>query len=63
MQVANYCSERLHLALAEELGGIKDDSGDGIMVETQQVQWEKAFTNCFQRVDDEIGGKVSRGII
>ncbi|XP_009355511.2 protein phosphatase 2C 16 [Pyrus x bretschneideri] len=62
-QVANYCSERLHLALAEELGGIKDDSGDGIMVETQQVQWEKAFTNCFQRVDDEIGGKVSRGII
>ncbi|XP_050101797.1 protein phosphatase 2C 7-like [Malus sylvestris] len=62
-QVANFCSERLHLALAEELGVIKDDSGDGITGETQQLHWEKAFTNCFQRVDDEIGGKVSRGII
>lgn len=24
-------------------------------------QWEKAFVDCFARVDDEIGGKVSRG--
>ncbi|KAH0982385.1 hypothetical protein GBA52_009562 [Prunus armeniaca] len=62
-QVANYCSERLHLALAEELGVIKDDLSDGTVGESQQVQWEKAFTNCFQRVDDEIGGKVSGNII
>ncbi|ONI15479.1 hypothetical protein PRUPE_3G044900 [Prunus persica] len=62
-QVANYCSERLHLALAEELGVIKDDLSDGTLGESQQVQWEKAFTNCFQRVDDEIEGKVSGNII
>ncbi|PQP97342.1 protein phosphatase 2C 16 [Prunus yedoensis var. nudiflora] len=62
-QVANYCSERLHLALAEELGVIKDDLSDGTVGERQQVQWEKAFTNCFQRVDDEIEGKVSGNII
>ncbi|CAB4272347.1 unnamed protein product [Prunus armeniaca] len=62
-QVANYCSERLHLALAEELGVIKDDLSDGTVGESQQVQWEKAFTNCFQRVDDEIEGKVSGNII
>lgn len=63
LQVANYCSERLHLALAEELGVIKDDLSDGTLGESQQVQWEKAFTNCFQRVDDEIEGKVSGNII
>ncbi|KAI5336774.1 hypothetical protein L3X38_016043 [Prunus dulcis] len=62
-QVANYCSKRLHLALAEELGVIKDDLSDGTLGESQQVQWEKAFTNCFQRVDDEIEGKVSGNII
>ncbi|KAL6285430.1 hypothetical protein ACE6H2_009820 [Prunus campanulata] len=62
-QVANYCSERLHLALAEELGVIKDDLSDGTVGERQQMQWEKAFTNCFQRVDDEIEGKVSGNII
>ncbi|XP_062008703.1 protein phosphatase 2C 16-like [Rosa rugosa] len=61
-QVANYCCERLHSALAEELQIIEDDLTDGIMGETQQVKWEKAFTNCFQSVDDETGGKVSRGI-
>lgn len=62
-QVADYCSERLHLALAEELGVIKEDLSDEIIGDSQQVQWEKAFTNCFQRVDDEIEGKVGRGTI
>ena len=62
LQVANYCCERLHSALAEELQTIEFDLTDGIMGETQQVKWEKALTSCFQTVDDEIGGKVSRGI-
>lgn len=31
-------------------------SGDG-----QKKQWEKAFTDCFQKVDDEVGGIVRRG--
>ncbi|CAK8568445.1 unnamed protein product [Lathyrus sativus] len=58
-QVANYCRDRMHLALAEEvelfkegliLGGPKDDCQD---------LWKKAFTNCFLKVDNEVGGKVN----
>lgn len=62
MQVANYCRERIHLALAEEIGVFKDSSSSGRTGENQQLQWVKAFTSCFKKVDDEIGGKVSRGI-
>ncbi|KAG6669148.1 protein phosphatase 2C 16-like isoform X1 [Carya illinoinensis] len=61
-QVANYCRERVHLALAEEIGVFKDSLSSGGTGENQQLQWEKAFTSCFKKVDDEIGGKVSRGI-
>ncbi|GKV00840.1 hypothetical protein SLEP1_g13459 [Rubroshorea leprosula] len=62
-QVANYCRDRIHVALAEEIGNITGDLYDGINVENRQVQWEKTFTSCFLKVDDEIGGKVSRGKI
>lgn len=62
LQVANYCRERIHLALTEEIGITKDDLSDGSVGGNQQVQWEKVFTNCFMNVDDEIGGKVSKGI-
>ncbi|PKI39885.1 hypothetical protein CRG98_039725 [Punica granatum] len=63
-QVANYCHERIHLALAEEIGLAKEhvNLSNGIIGDMRQVQWERAFTNCFQRVDDEIGGKISRGV-
>ncbi|XP_059641794.1 protein phosphatase 2C 16-like [Cornus florida] len=61
-QVAHYCRERIHLALVEELKIITDELIDGSLRETQQMVWEKAFTRCFLKVDDEIGGKVSRGI-
>lgn len=56
MQVANYCSERVHVALEEEL---KVNAQETIN-DTLQVQWEKVFTNCFQKVDDEVGGRISR---
>lgn len=61
MQVANYCRDRIHVALAEEIGSITGDLCDAINVENRQVQWEKTFTSCFLKVDDEVGGKVSRG--
>ncbi|KAG6727646.1 hypothetical protein I3842_02G135700 [Carya illinoinensis] len=61
-QVANYCCERIHLALAEEIGAITDDLSNVMIGENQQLHWEKAFTSCFQKVDDEVGGKVGRGI-
>lgn len=59
-QVANYCRDRIHLALAEEIGFIKTDLSDGSQGESRQVQWEKTFTSCLQKVDDEIGGKGGR---
>ncbi|XP_022724722.1 protein phosphatase 2C 16-like isoform X2 [Durio zibethinus] len=62
-QVANYCRDRIHVALVEEIERIKDNLCDGTSMESRQVQWEKTFTSCFSKVDDEIGGKVSRGMI
>uniref|UniRef100_A0A2P2JQZ1 protein-serine/threonine phosphatase n=1 Tax=Rhizophora mucronata TaxID=61149 RepID=A0A2P2JQZ1_RHIMU len=62
-QVANYCRDRIHLALAEEIGKLKDNLRDGITWGNQQLQWEKTFTSCFHKVDDEIGGKCSGAIL
>lgn len=59
MQVADYCCKRIHLALVEELKLFKDDMVDGSAKDTRQVQWEKVFTSCFLKVDDEVGGKVN----
>ncbi|KAH7651936.1 Protein phosphatase 2C family protein [Dioscorea alata] len=61
-QVANYCRERIHLALVEELRNVITGSG-GTAGSDWQKKWEKAFVNCFLKVDDEIGGKVSRCIV
>ncbi|XP_057504435.1 protein phosphatase 2C 16-like [Actinidia eriantha] len=60
-QVANYCCDRIHFALSEEL---KDIGGniDGGMSDDLQIQWQNAFTRCFEKVDDEIGGKVNRSV-
>ncbi|PWA42911.1 Protein phosphatase 2C [Artemisia annua] len=57
-QVANYCSERVHVALEEELK-VKVYAQETIN-DTLQVQWEKVFTKCFQKVDDEVGGRISK---
>nr|XP_043624028.1 protein phosphatase 2C 16-like [Erigeron canadensis] len=56
-QVANYCRDRVHNALEEEIKVMKQEIVKGTMSDTVQVQWEKAFTKCFQKVDDEVGGK------
>ncbi|KAI6690189.1 hypothetical protein NL676_027017 [Syzygium grande] len=61
-RVAEYCCERIHPALAEVIGQVKHNIGNGSVGEARQAMWERAFINCFQRVDDEIGGKVNRGI-
>ncbi|KAL3844264.1 hypothetical protein ACJIZ3_001667 [Penstemon smallii] len=55
-QVANYCRDRMHSALAEELEIIIND---GNRKDNCEVQWRKAFTKCFIKVDDEVGGKTS----
>ncbi|WCJ39473.1 Protein phosphatase 2C family protein [Euphorbia peplus] len=56
-QVANYCQERIHVALSEEIGNVKNDFSNANVEGNQQLQWEAAFTNCFLKVDDEVGGK------
>ncbi|XP_027126396.2 protein phosphatase 2C 16-like isoform X1 [Coffea eugenioides] len=59
-QVANYCRDRIHMALGDELKDITDDLVKESLIDTRQMQWEKVFTTCFLKVDDEVGGKVSR---
>ncbi|PKA50967.1 putative protein phosphatase 2C 6 [Apostasia shenzhenica] len=60
VQVANYCQERVHLALVEEL---RKSNGflEGIVNNDWQKRWERAFIGCFKKVDDEIAGKATRG--
>ncbi|KAK9142285.1 hypothetical protein Syun_011685 [Stephania yunnanensis] len=59
-QVANYCRDRIHSALVEELNHVKEGLSNGNVRDSWQVQWEKAFTNCFLKVDAEVGGGVHR---
>ncbi|KAL3511653.1 hypothetical protein ACH5RR_024370 [Cinchona calisaya] len=61
-QVANYCRDRIHTALADDLKVIKDDCVEESLIDTRQMQWEKVFTSCFLKVDDEVAGKVSQTI-
>ncbi|KAJ0971375.1 hypothetical protein J5N97_019334 [Dioscorea zingiberensis] len=61
-QVADYCRERVHLALVEELINVRVSAGQ-TNGDDWQKQWEKAFISCFLKVDDEVGGKVSRGAV
>lgn len=59
IQVAKYCRERMHLALAEEIEFVKEGLVNGSINDDCQDQWKKAFTNCFLKVDAEVGGKVN----
>ncbi|XP_021673030.2 protein phosphatase 2C 50 [Hevea brasiliensis] len=58
-QVANYCRDHIHSALAEEGEFIKNGLSDGSIKDSCQEQWKKIFTNCFLKVDAEVGGKGS----
>ncbi|GAA0183736.1 protein phosphatase [Lithospermum erythrorhizon] len=58
-QVANYCRDRVHAALAEELESVIVNMSDGSYHDSCQEHWRKAFTNCFLKVDAEVGGKSS----
>ncbi|XP_023546259.1 probable protein phosphatase 2C 53 [Cucurbita pepo subsp. pepo] len=55
-QVANYCRERMHLALSEEIELAKQDIAAGNIKDDCHELWRKAFTKCFVKVDAEIGG-------
>ncbi|XAR67132.1 Phosphoprotein phosphatase [Bertholletia excelsa] len=55
-QVANYCRERIHLALAKEIETMEDVQNRSVGKNWQE-QWEKAFLSCFLKVDAEIRGE------
>ncbi|KAG2243168.1 hypothetical protein Bca52824_094980, partial [Brassica carinata] len=50
-QVANYCAERMHSALAEEIDKEKPMLCDG---DTWQEKWKQALFSSFLRVDSEV---------
>lgn len=57
-QVANYCRDRIHAALLEELEIVAESLINGTIKENNcHEQWRKAFTNCFVKVDEEVEGK------
>ncbi|CAN6582941.1 unnamed protein product [Malus baccata var. baccata] len=56
-QVANYCRDRVHLALVEEIESVKEGLVSVSIKDNCQAQWTNAFTNCFLKVDTEVGGK------
>ncbi|CAN1185814.1 Protein phosphatase 2C 56 [Linum perenne] len=57
-QVANYCSKRIHEALAEEIE-VKADLCSG---DDWQKPLERALFNCFLKVDAEISGTTTNDI-
>ena len=64
LHVADYCHDRIHFALAEEIEWTKEElcernTGEGRL----QVQWEKVFFDCFLKVDDEVKGKINRPVL
>ncbi|CAL4895205.1 unnamed protein product [Urochloa decumbens] len=60
VQVANYCRERIHSVLIEELCKAEESvSGADLSGLESKKQWEKAFVDCFSRVDAEVGGNAA----
>ncbi|KAK7388225.1 hypothetical protein VNO78_23035 [Psophocarpus tetragonolobus] len=55
-QVANYCQERLHSVLIEEIEAVQSSLAETNGRDDWQDNWKKAFINCFKKVDDQVGG-------
>jgi protein phosphatase 2C len=53
MQLANYCRDRIHHALTEELNKIEVADPREKPYFDLKKEWERAFTNCFQKVEEE----------
>eukprot|EP01018_Ginkgo_biloba_P004199 Gb_03279 [translate_table: standard] len=60
LQAANFCRDRLHQALVEELEAVMNGKGGDCGESNWQSQWEKALDGCFKKVDAEVGGGVYR---
>ncbi|KAL6496486.1 hypothetical protein OROGR_029744 [Orobanche gracilis] len=55
-QVSTYCRERLHLALADEIRVVKENTCVESGERNLKGRWLEIFGKCFRRLDDEIGG-------
>ncbi|GFS43424.1 similar to HYPERSENSITIVE TO ABA1 [Actinidia rufa] len=55
-QVANYCRDRIHLALVEEIEIAKEELHNGMVGSDCEELWKKAFLSCFLKVNAEVGG-------
>ncbi|KAJ8750941.1 hypothetical protein K2173_016122 [Erythroxylum novogranatense] len=52
-QVSTYCSQRLHLTLAEEI--VRVGLCDGGIKDCLLEKWKKALSSCFRKVDSKVG--------
>lgn len=62
-QAANFCKDRLHHALVEEFEvamNVENLSTNGNGENNWQIKWERAFADCFHKVDVEVGGGIFR---
>jgi protein phosphatase 2C len=59
VQVSNYCRERLHVILTNELSSPAKQLGEMSDVDMKD-HWEDLFARCFQLVDDEVSGLSTR---
>ncbi|XP_041991928.1 protein phosphatase 2C 50-like [Salvia splendens] len=63
-KVADYCRDRIHSALAEEIEIISTElSDEGDRRGPREELWTRVFTRCFHKVDDEVGGEGGRAPI
>ncbi|KMT07504.1 hypothetical protein BVRB_6g151180 [Beta vulgaris subsp. vulgaris] len=55
-EVAKYCRDRLHVALAEEIESMKMGPQNGSIIDNSVKEWEKAFSRVFLKIDAAVGG-------
>lgn len=60
-QAANFCADRLHHALAEEVNASVQGENASDANVNWEARWQRAMSSCFLRMDAEVGGVCWRG--
>ncbi|CAM6002940.1 unnamed protein product [Sphagnum balticum] len=60
-QAANFCADRLHHALAEEVNASVQGENASDAGVNWEARWQRAMSSCFLRMDAEVGGVCWRG--
>lgn len=62
-QASTYCKERLHVLLAEEIEMLDQvESNIEDAAQGWDQRWNKTLTDCFSKIDKEVGGVCPNGI-